>query len=145
MRTEFRRCLEQCDVAGARAIWLHVAPHLPQPMDDSEVLTTIHCARTAAGTIPFRLRAYSHAWLTERGLPSGLPDKLRPRAERMYPRVVEGVGIAVLTSPARRELGRAIERAMTDAVAECYADGDTEPSVVRARVQEARVKVLRGD
>jgi hypothetical protein len=34
---------------------------------------------------------------------------------------------------------------MEQAVAECYADGKTEPDFVRARMVRARTKVLRGD
>src|ERR1044072_6980895 len=90
-----RRCLEECDVAGIRALWAQIPPGMPQPHTDAEALATIHRARTEANSIALRLRAYSHRWLEDRGLPSGLPDELRPRAERMYPRVVDGVGISV--------------------------------------------------
>jgi hypothetical protein len=125
-------------------MWESIAPHLPQPRNDAEVLTSIHCARTYAQSIAFRLRAYSHAWLVERGLPSGLPDYLRPSAERMYPRVVDAVGIAVGAPPHRRELGLAVRHAMSDAVEDCYADGNKDPAFVKARMFEARLKVMRG-
>jgi hypothetical protein len=113
--------------------------------NDVITLVTIHHARTQAPNIVFKLRAYSHAWLTERGFPSGLPDKLRPKAQRMYPRIVDAVGIAVKTPPWRRELGKAIQKAMSDVVEDCYANGDTDPVLMRARMTEARMKVLRGD
>jgi len=141
---EFRRCLEQQDVAGVRALWAQIAPGLPQPANDAEALATIHSARTQARSIVFKYRAYSHRWLTERGLPSGLPDYMRPRAERMYPRIVEAVGIAVKTPPHRRELGNAIREAMGAAVMECYADGKTDPVFMRARMQQARTRILKG-
>src|SRR6266576_2926507 len=93
--TEFRRCLVECDIVAIRKLWQHIAPHLHQPTTHHEAETTIHRTRTEMATMPFRLRAYSHRWLVDQGYPSGLPDKDRPRAERMYPTVVEGVGIAV--------------------------------------------------
>jgi hypothetical protein len=34
---------------------------------------------------------------------------------------------------------------MEQAVAECYADGKTEPDFVRARMAEARERALKGD
>jgi hypothetical protein len=64
-----------------------------------------------AETVSFKARAWSHRWLTERALPSGLPDRLKPSAERVYSRVVEGVGISVncrnpVLKPAMIEVGR---------------------------------------
>src|SRR5262245_20622980 len=141
----FHRCLEECDVASARAIWAHVSPHLPQPKTDAEALAIIHLARTQMDTMRFGLRAYSHSWLMDRGLPTGLPDELKPKAERMYPRIVEGVGLAVKTPPHRRELGIAIQEAMKDAVMDIYASNKSpDPLVVRKRVQEVRFKVRKG-
>lgn len=141
---ELRRCLEQCDIAGARALWAHVAPNLPQPADDIVTLATIHHARTQAEYIRFRLRAYSHAWLVERALPSALPDELRPRAQRMYPVIKDAVGIAVGRPNSRhRERNRAIERAMGEAVLECYAENKKDPAHIYARLREVREKVFR--
>lgn len=136
---EFRRCLEQCDVAAIRRLWAHVSPHLPQPASDTEALATIHRARTETKSIPLKLRAYSHRWLAERNLPSGLPDELRPAAERMYPRVVEAVGISVnAKSEWLRPVARAMQGAMSDAVMDAYAHGKTDPVFVKARMMEAR-------
>jgi hypothetical protein len=78
-------------------------------------------------------------------MPSALPDWLRPRADQLYPKVVEGVGIAVRGPGHKRALALALRTAMEQAVAECYADGKTEPEFVRARMADARTKVLRGD
>jgi hypothetical protein len=78
-------------------------------------------------------------------MPSALPDWLRPRADQLYPKVVEGVGIAVRGPGHKRALALALRTAMEQAVAECYADGKTEPDFVRARMAAARTKVLRGD
>jgi hypothetical protein len=142
---DVRRCLDQADVRGMWDLWSQVMPGLPQPHTFVEAEASLHYARTAARSIVFWKRAYSHAWLREREMPSGLPDGLRPGAERLYPRVVEGVGVAVRAPPARRELGEAVALAMRGVVEECYAVGATRPEFVRARMSEARAKVLKGD
>jgi hypothetical protein len=135
----FRRCLIDLDVVGICDLWFHVAPHLPQPKNNDEALTTLHYARTQASSIPLRLRCYSHAWLCERGLPSGLPDCWKPKASRLYPHKVEAVGVAVMaSSPADLVRARAIEKAMSNAVLECYADGERSPRIIKARMAEAR-------
>jgi len=142
MHEHFRQALVECDVALARKIWAHVNPGMPQPRTDAEALFSIHYARTIMETIHDNLRCYSHAWLVERRLPSGLPDRLKPVADRLYPRVVEGVGIAVKSlSPGGSDLVVPIREAMEDAVKECYADGETDPQVIKARMSEARRKV----
>jgi len=141
---EFRRCLEQVDAAGIRKLWRHVSPHLQQPKDDFEATVAIHHARTQTETIALKLRAWSHRWLTDHGYPSGLPDRMKPSAERLYPRVVEAVGISVnFRSPVLQPITPLVRGAMEDAVAEAYADKRTEPSFVRARMQEAKERTVR--
>lgn len=141
---EFRRCLIELDVVGICDLWFHVAPHLPQPKNNEEALITLHHARTQAESLPRRLRYYSHSWLMERGLPSGLPDYLRAKADRMYPHIVEAVGVAVMaSSPEGLAQARAIERAMSDVVAEMYADGVTDPVLIKERMNAARRHVGR--
>ncbi len=140
----FRRCLENCDALGLMTLWRHIAPHLPQPANAAEALVTLHHARTQAGSVALDKRRYSHHWLTERGYPSALPDDLRPKPERVEPRVVDAVGVAVKAgSPERKALAKEIERAMSGAVLEMYADGVTEPGRVKARMMEARARTLR--
>jgi hypothetical protein len=140
----FRRCLIDLDVVGICDLWFHVSPHLPQPKNNAEALVTLHYARTHAESIPVRLRCYSHAWLCERGLPSGLPDRLKPRAARLYPHEVKAVGVAVKAlSAANEPRARAIEKAMSDAVLECYADGVTDVELIRGRMNEARRDIER--
>lgn len=142
---DFRRILEDCDVAAARLAWSKLAPHLPQPKSDEDALITLHRARTEAQSVPFKKRAYSHRWLLDHGLPSGLPDGLRPLSERIYPKVAEAVGISVKArSEAMRPVAQAVERAMADAVAEAYSDGMKDPAFVRARMNDAKAAVLRG-
>ena len=143
---EFRRCLERVDVAGVKAIWALEAPNDPLP-DDMATIVTIHQARTSANSIDLKLRQWSHRWLIERGLQSSLPERLKPKAERMdEPKIVSAVGVAVNSlSDDGQERAKAIEKAMSDAVMECYADGITDPELVRARMLEARMKFLRGE
>jgi hypothetical protein len=144
LHEHFRAALEALDIALLRKVWAHAMPHLPQLQTDEQALTAAHLARTAASSVRFKARAYSHAWLLERGLPSQLPDKLRPRAERLFPRVVDAVGIAVRAmNPDHKPLARMIERAMSDAVADCYANGDRDPNIIKARMREARAAAMR--
>lgn len=139
---EFRRCLVDLDVVGVCDLWFAIAPGLPQPKNNEETLISLHHARTQAESMPDKLRCYSHAWLCERSLPSGLPDRLKAKADRLYPRVVKAVGIAVKSlSPAGNERARAIEKAMSDAVKECYADGVTDPKLIKARINAARLRI----
>jgi hypothetical protein len=139
---EFRRCLIELDVVGMCDLWFHVAPHLHQPRNNEEALITLHIARTESRSISVRLRCYSHAWLSERGLPSNLPDWLKPKAARLYPHEVKAVGVAVKAmSAASAPLARAVEKAMSDAVLECYADGVTDPNIIKARMDAARARV----
>lgn len=141
---EFRDALERGDFRHLRRIASVAMPHLPQPKTDAEAEIVMHHARTQAGNVTLRSRAWSHRWLTERNLPSGLPDELRPRAERMYPVVAEGVVIAAgAMSEAMRPAGKIIQGAMSDAVAEAYADRRTEPSFVRSRILAARDRAKR--
>lgn len=104
----------------------------------------MHRARTEAGGVSLRARAWSHRWLEERGFPSGLPDNLKPKAERLCPKVIGAVGISVNTSnpylkPATVEVRQAMEYAVNDA----YADGRTDPAFVSQRMEEARAKTWR--
>lgn len=140
---EMRRCLIDCDVTGARRLWKHVAPGMSQPKSDGEALATIHLARTCADYLPLKLRAYSHRWLVDSGYPSQLPDSLKPKAERLYPQIVDGVGIAVRGSGVTAPVAGLIRDVMSDAVMECYADKRTEPTFVRARMMEARNHIMK--
>lgn len=139
---EFARCLATLDVAGIRRLWQHVSPHLPQPRTDSEALFAIHHARTQMDTLALRLRAYSHAWLIDHGLPSALPDDMRPAAQRMFPVTVHAVGIAVKSK--FPEVQRAVLEAMQGAVYEAEADGRlTDSPFVKGRMMEERANTVR--
>lgn len=140
-----RDYLERCDIAGVRKLWAAIAPHLPQPTNDFETMAMVHRARTEAATVSLRQRAYSHQWLLANGLPSGLPPRLRPRAEREAFTFARGVGIALKAKDGgdKRLIGVAVQRAMNDAVEEAFADGRTDPEFLRARMEEARLRALR--
>jgi hypothetical protein len=144
MQGAVRSAMERGDYRELRRLWPAVFPHLPAPRTDLEAQVTMHHARTQAEHLPLSLRAYSHRWLTERELPSGLPDDLKPKAERICPVVVEAVGIAV---DSRSEITKPacplIRQAMSDAVEDAYAEGRKEPGFVKARMFEARGKVLK--
>src|SRR4029077_10199725 len=128
---EMRRCLLDCDVAQMRRLDQHLMPHLKE-LSDGEVLITIHLARTLSSLIPFRLRAWSHRWLLDHGYPSRLPDHLRPRAERIYPKIIDAVGIAVKAgNDLFKPVAGMVRDAMSDAVLECYADNRKEPEFVK--------------
>ena len=141
----FRAALEAGDVAALREGWARLCPGLPQPTTDAEAEVMMHHSRTQAASVSFRARAWSHRWLVERGLPSGLPDRLKPRAEQVHPRIVKAVGIAVKMPSAFREVGLEVRRAMGEAVEILAADGvDLDD---RERVQgymfEARARTLK--
>lgn len=140
----FRNLLQAGDVEGLRAFWRNASPHLPQPETREQAKIVMHRARTEAESLPIDKRAYSHRWLCDRGLPSGLPDELKPRAERIYPRVVEAVGISVnARSEMLKPLAREVERAMADAVEEAYADGRTDPGFIKTRMAEVKDRTWR--
>lgn len=132
-RGEFRQALIDGDFRRCAAMWRVVRPHLPQPNNDGEAEIQMHAARTCT-RLPLKLRAYSHRWLTERNLPSLLPDHLRPKAEQLCPKVVPAVGFAwgsghTLLQPAKP----IIEGAVHKTISELAADGmlDRDPGFVR--------------
>jgi len=133
--------LEAVDVEGMRILWSNVAPHMPLH-DDAGMVVAIHMARTETKAVRFASRAYSHAWLMERGYPSLLPDELKPKAQRLYPVVASGVGIAVRSK--YEEVRFAVEGAMRDAVLEAEAHGRlTDAPFVKARMSEARTYAVK--
>lgn len=140
LQEHFREALERLDVPLLRKMWAHAKPNMPQAANDDEALIVAHMTRTQMGAIRFRHRAYSHAWLVERGLPSQLPDHLRPRAERICPVIVPAVGIATRNSHAVALL---IRRAMVEAVLDAGVhDSDlTKRAILSARAK-ARKQLL---
>ena len=139
-----RRALEEHDLVTCCRLWERVAPNMPQPETEHDARVIMHHACTVAGNVAARSRFYSHRWLVDNGYPSGLPDDLRPRAERMFPRFVDAVGIACgSTSDAMRPLVPYVRRAMEDVVHDHYADGVKDPRVIKPRMMEARRNTIK--
>lgn len=136
---EFRAAVEAGDVKQLQRIAAVQEPHLPQ-MTDAQAERVMHDARTRAKSIPFRLRAWSHRWLVERGFDSGLPDHLRPKAEQVHPTPAYAVGIALGSSnPLLRAAMVEIRPKMEAAVLEAEADGKLlDADYVRARLLETK-------
>jgi len=135
----FRLLLERMDSAGAMKAWKEWFPDMPQPKTQEEAEIVLHYARTVADSVGFNSRAYSHAWLTERRLPSGLPDHLKPRAQRMYPVQVQAVGISInFKNPFLKPAADQIRKVMETRVEECYAEGVTDPDIVKKHMLEAK-------
>jgi hypothetical protein len=140
----FRALLEAGDVKALRKAWAQVAPHLPQVTSDEQAEIVMHMTRTSSTSVRFRFRAYSHRWLSDRDLPSQLPDELKPKAERRYPKVVEGVGISLNTkSELLKPVIGIVRGEMEKAVEEAYADNRTEPEFVTQRMGEARRRAYK--
>jgi hypothetical protein len=142
--TAFLALLEAGDIAGLQKAWAKISPHLPRPETREAAEIVMHHARTQNRGVTLKARAWSHRWLIERSLPSGLPDELKPKAERMYPVIVDGVGIVVKASnPRLQPLADEVRREMEVAVADAYADGNKDPAFVKARMEEAKSRTYR--
>lgn len=143
--TAFRAMLEAGDVDALRGAWAELAPHLPQPETRAQAEIVMHMTRTSSATVGFKFRAWSHRWLTERELPSQLPDDLKPKADRLYPRVASAVGISVKSdNPFIKPIVTEVRQSMENAVLEAEADGKLEDALfVRARMNEARERTYR--
>lgn len=142
--SEYVRCLEELDVEGITRLHRANSPHMPAPANRKEALASLHLARTLSAAVREQLRFYSHRWLTDAGYPSGLPDELKPRAERAYPQTTEGVGISVnARSSLFRPIVGHIRGAMESAVLDAYADGKRDPLFVKERMREARTREIK--
>jgi hypothetical protein len=126
-------------------MWSSVNPHLPQPANAEDAEVCLHLARTAAATIDIKLRAYSHRWLTERKYPSQLPDKLKPRAERMFPVVASAAGFAWGSASAILQPAKPyVDRAVSARVEELFANGDGHKvDLVRDEMISTKNKTLK--
>lgn len=145
MSLELRNLLEAGDVEGCRAFWARVCPAMPQPESRGAAEITMHYARTTAATVQFDKRAWSHRWLSERELPSGLPDHLRPSAEQLCPVRKVGVGISVnFRSDFMKGAESIVRGKMEEAVLDADAHGRIEDAAfVSARMTEAKSRALR--
>lgn len=139
-------CIRDLDAVTAMRLWKHARPHAPQPENVYQATTMLHYARTQIATMPESLRFYSHCWLRDNKFPSALPDRLKPRAERMYPVQVGAVGIASGKGPGiKTAFNHAVEKVMSDAVLEVQADGyKLDAPIVKKRMLEMRDRFKRG-
>ena len=137
-----RSILNDLDIPRMRTYASEAEPHMPSLGSDFAVEARMHYARTLTQTIVPRKRFYSHRWLFDHDLPSGLPDRLKPAADRMYPRIVEGV--AICCASASSEVALSIRSAMERVVLESFADDERDPGVVRLRMMDARDRERRG-
>lgn len=132
------RCLSEVDISGIRRLWHHISPNIP-PMNDDKTFVAIHMARTQTASLPISSRAFSHRWLCDNGFQSYLPDDLKPKAERLYPKIVTSVGISVnFKSAILKPAAKIIERAMCDAVEDAYAEKKTDADYLRRVMSDAR-------
>lgn len=135
----FRRALETMDAPQLMKLWRHISPNLPQPANLEEAMVSLHYARTQALSMSLKARLYSHAWLTERGYPSGLPYEFQPKVER--PAIVSAIGVAISHQPREgeaKERAGLILHAMTNAAGEMHSDGETDPAKIRKHILLAR-------
>ncbi len=144
-RDHFRQALIDGDAMLCWKIMTEVQPHI-KIKSLAEAEAVMHRARTELVFVPFRARAYSHAWLCERNLPSALPDELRPKAERLYPRVAQIVGIAVKMPKLLHEVAQEVESSMSSAVSGLAADGAdlSDRPLVHGQMFAARDRTLKG-
>lgn len=139
-------CIRDLDAVMAMRLWKHARPNAPQPDNVYQATAMLHYARTQIEIMPENLRFYSHCWLRDQKIPSGLPDRLKPKAERMYPQMVGAVGIASGKGPGiKTAFNHAVEKVMSDAVLEVQADGHKlDAPIVKKRMMEMRERFKRG-
>ncbi len=132
------------DVPAMRRLWASVGALYHQPKTDHEALSTLHYARTISEQMSTRARVYSHRWLLDYNLPSGLPDDLKPAADRLYPRIAEAVGLSLNTrSELLKPILPLVQAEMNDAISEAFADGRKDTPHVRMRMAEAKTKAMK--
>lgn len=138
----FRSALYDGDVGRTRALWAAVSPDMPQPETYDEAEVIMHQARTGADSVPIQKRIYSHGFLDERGLPSQLPDGMKPPRERKGPPVIFSaalIGVGTTSKREdRREEAKAMEAVMAEAVGDMITSGVTDKARIVKRMWEAR-------
>lgn len=125
-----------------RRHWTMLFPGFPPPTSDREAEATMHHARTQSAGLLLAKRLYSHAWLEERGLPSGLPDDLRP--ERPERRIVRAVAVGVRSRRLSDADARELERVMAAAGGEAILAGVMDDREISRAMWAARDRFLRG-
>jgi hypothetical protein len=144
---EFAQLLAAGDVDAVVAAWAKIFPNDTPPASRGEAEVTMHFARTVSAALIDRQRAWSHRWLLDHGWPSGLPDDMLPRAERLYPRAVEAVGIgSAMRLPTTVPLRAVMEEQVQDSYATSRIlrmPADERAALVSGRMLDARAKERR--
>lgn len=140
------QCIREIDHELAMKLWKHIRPRDPQPENDLQAVIMLHYARTKIASMPEGLRLYSHCFLRDYGIPSALPDHLRPKAERLYPVGTRSVGVSSgKAGGGKTVFNLAVQKVMSDAVLETYADGHIDnPQKIKARILEMRARFKKG-
>ena len=110
-----------------RKLWATLFPQYPQPQTEEHAEIVLHLARTESEAVSTHKRLYSHAWLVERGLPSKLPDILRPRSE--HPERVLGVGLAVKSASGNRRRANKLQSKLEYIVHNEFRQSDNSEDV----------------
>ena len=143
---EMKRCIIELDIDAAQRLWHHMAPHMAKPESDEQTLMVLHMARTALDSAKFEARAYSHAWLCERSLPSQLPDKLKPRADRLYPRIVTAAAYSInFKSSFLKPIKSLVMKAIDERMNELWADSKKTPDaqLVLKEICDTKNNIMR--
>lgn len=136
LTSEMRRCLLEMDVAGMMKVHARLNPHL-EATTAADALVSMHVARCEMKTAPGKAKAYSKAWLAERGF-----EKHNGRWTHGPARpdlVASAVGIASKSNTPG--VARKVMVAMNDALLNAMAKGINEPEMQREVMQKARMKV----
>jgi hypothetical protein len=136
------QCIREIDHELAMKLWKHVRPWAAQPENDLQAIIMLHYSRTQIASMPEALRLYSHCFLRDHGMPSALPDHLKPKAERLYPVGTRSVGVSSgKAGGSKTSFNFAVQKVMSDAVLETYADGHIDnPRKVKSRILEMRAR-----
>lgn len=141
----FLGALADGDVGLLWRMWGAWFPDQPQPANWQEAEIQLHAARSATEGVETRLRCYSHHWLADRGLPSLLPDELKPAAEQHRPKIVSAVGFSWdSNSPLLKPAKGNIVAAVTARINEMAADGllEKDPDYVRREMMFTKNRAL---
>ena len=137
----FREALADGDVARTWGLWANVSPQMPQPENHDEAEIVMHQARTGSEAMTLAARLYSHSFLDERGLPSHLPDELKPPRARKGPPIVFSAALICVRSlssrSGRREEAKMLETIMADSVGDMIMSGITDKARISKRMWEA--------
>ena len=129
--------LADMDVGRCMDLWRAAFPNMPCPETIAEAEIAMHMARTATESLPKRARVWSFQWLEERGLPSHLPDEMKPDR----PEIATGVGIAVRSlshDPDRVARASALQEKLAGAVEDAFLSGVRDAPRLKSMMNKIR-------